>query len=65
MKKKNYDEESDKEYFLEAGVRCTKKLHDLHNDLPFSSEVIKIEKFEKYLSNLQDKNWIWLKLLFT
>ena len=28
---KNYNEESDKEYFLEVDVQCSKKLHNLHN----------------------------------
>ena len=30
-------------------------LHGLRNDLPFSSERLKIEKFEKPLANLHDK----------
>ena len=32
---KNYNEESYKGYFLEVEVQYTKKLHELHNDLPF------------------------------
>ena len=31
----NYDEDSDKGYFLEVDVECPKNLHDMHNDLPF------------------------------
>ena len=34
---KNYNE-SDEGYFLEVDIQDPKKLHDLHNDLPFSSE---------------------------
>ena len=34
---KHDNEKSDTGYFLEADVQCTEKLHDLHNDLPFSS----------------------------
>ena len=31
------------------------KLHELHNDLPFLPERIKMEKFEKLVANLRDK----------
>ena len=33
---KNYHEESDEGYFLEADVQNLEKLHTLHNDLPKS-----------------------------
>ena len=52
---KNYNEESDEGYFLEVDVHCMEKLHELHNDLPFLPERIKIEKFEKLVANLHDK----------
>ena len=32
---KSYNEESDKGHFLEIDVQYPKKLHKLHNDLPF------------------------------
>ena len=32
---KNYDEDSDVGYFIEADVEYPKKLHTLHSDLPF------------------------------
>ena len=35
-----------------------KSLHDLHNDLPFLSERMKIEQFEKLVANLHDKRRI-------
>ena len=41
---KNYDEDSDKGYILEADVKYPKNLHDLHRDLPFLSEIIEIDK---------------------
>ena len=52
---KNYDEESDKDCFLEVNAQCLEKLHELHNDLPFLSERMKIEKIEKLVANLHDK----------
>ena len=38
---KNYNEESDEEYFLEVDVQYLEKLHELHNDLPSLPERIK------------------------
>ena len=35
---KNYNEESDEEYFLKVDVQYLEKLYELHNDLPFSPE---------------------------
>ena len=52
---KNYNEESDEEYFLEVDVQNLEQLHELHNDLPFLPERIKIEKIEKLLASLDDK----------
>ena len=39
---KNYNEECDERYFLEVDVQYTEKLDELHNDLPFLPERIKI-----------------------
>ena len=33
---KDYNEESDEGYFLEVDLQYPKKLHELHNDLPFT-----------------------------
>ena len=52
---KNYSEESNKGYFLEVDVQHFKKSNDLHNDLPYLPERIKIEKVEKLAANLHDK----------
>ena len=52
---KNYDEDSDVRYFIEADVEYPKKLHTLHSDLPFLPERIKVNKCEKLICNLYDK----------
>ena len=52
---KNYDEESDKRYFIKVDVQYTEKLYELHNDLTFLSERMKTEKVEKLVANLHDK----------
>ena len=41
---KNYDEDSDKRHILEVDVKYPKNLHDLHCDLPFLPERLKIDK---------------------
>ena len=48
---KNYNEESDEGYFLEVDVQYPEQLHELHNDLLFLAERIKIEKVEKLVAN--------------
>ena len=52
---KNYDENSDKGYILEADVKYSKNLHGLHEDLPFLPERMKIDKCEKLVCKLYDK----------
>ena len=52
---KNYNEESDEGYFLKVVVQYLEKLHELHNDLPFLPERMKIRKVEKLVANLHDK----------
>ena len=42
-------------FFLEVDVQCPEKLHELHNHLPFLPERMKIEKFEKFVTNLYGK----------
>ena len=39
---KNYSKESDEWYFLEVDIQYPKKLHELHNDLPFLPERMKL-----------------------
>ena len=40
---KSYDENSNKRYILEADVKNLKRLHSLHNDLPFLPEKGKLK----------------------
>ena len=40
---KNYNEESDNGFFLEVDIQYNAKLHELHNDLPYLTEIMKIE----------------------
>ena len=44
---KNYNENSDVEYFLEVDVEYLKKLFISHKDLPFLPERKKLEKLVK------------------
>ena len=52
---KNYDEDSNKGYFLEVDVEYPKTLFNLHNDLPFLSERNKIKKCNKLFCDVHDK----------
>ena len=52
---RNHNKESDEGYFLKADVQYLEKLDELHNNLPFSPERMKIEKVEKLVANLHDK----------
>ena len=47
-------EESNEGYFFEVDVQYPDNLHNLHNDLLFLPERMKIEKVEKILANLHD-----------
>ena len=52
---KNYNENDNKGYILEVDVRYPKRLHELHSDLPFLSERMKIDKCNKLVCNLFNK----------
>ena len=47
---KNYNEENGERYFLEVDIQYLGKLHELHNDLPFLPERMKIKKVGKLCS---------------
>ena len=51
---KNYYEESDEGYFIEVDVQYQKKLQNFHNYLCFLPSRMKIEKVEKFVTNLHD-----------
>ena len=52
---KKYDKDSDKRFIIEVDVKYPKNLHDLHGDLPFLPERMKIDKCNKLVCNLYDK----------
>ena len=53
---KIYDEDSDKGFILDVDVKHPKRLHNLHCDLPFLPEKMKLNKCIKLVSHLYDKN---------
>ena len=52
---KDYDENSNREYFLEVEVKYQKNLFNLHKDLPFLPERNKIKKCNKLACNIHAK----------
>ena len=55
---KNYNGNDNKGYILEVDVIYSKRLHELHSDLPFLPERMKIDKCNKLICNLFDKKKI-------
>ena len=53
---KNYNNESEEGYFIEVDFQYPENLHNLRNDSPFLPKRMKIEKVEKLVANLHDKN---------
>ena len=52
---RNYDEEDDLGYLFVVDAEYPKHLHTLHSDLPFLPERMKINKCDKLVCNLNDK----------
>ena len=53
---KNCNKDSDIGYVLEVDLQYPEELHELCNDLPFLTEIMKIEKVEELVANLHDKD---------
>ena len=51
-------ENYNKDYILEVDVKYPKRLHELHSDLPFLSERMKVSKCNKLVCNLFNKKKI-------
>ena len=52
---KIYNDDSDERYFLETDVQCLENWHNFQNDLLILTERIQMEKAEKLVVNLHDK----------
>ena len=52
---KNYNENSNKGYFFEVDIDYPKELFNLHKDLPFLPERKKVEKVEKLICSIENK----------
>ena len=52
---KSCNDNSDERCFLEVDVKCPENVYNLHNDLLFLPERMKVEKVEKLIANLHDK----------
>ena len=52
---KKYDENSNTGYFIEVDVEYSKTLFNSHKDLPFLPERKKVEKVEKLICSIEDK----------
>ena len=50
---KNHNEETDEGYFLEVDVQYPEKLHQLHNDLLFLPERMKLKKIIKLIYKIK------------
>ena len=52
---KDYDENSDEEYFLKIDVKYAKNLFNIHSDLPFLPERKKIKTCNNLVCNMHEK----------
>ena len=52
---KTYDNHGDIGFILRVDIEYPEELHDLHNDLPFLPERMKINKCNKLVCTLYDK----------
>ena len=54
----NFNEDSDKGYFLEVDVQHPEKVFNLHKNLSFWAERLKIENVEKLVANSHGKKYV-------
>ena len=59
---KSYNDDIDEGCFLEVDVQYPENLHNLHKDLPFLPEKMKIEKVEELITNCHDKEKFVLQI---
>ena len=52
---KNYDENGNIGYFLEVDIDYLKELFNLHKDLPFLPESEEVNKVEKLICSIENK----------
>ena len=52
---KNYDENDDIGYFLEVDIDYLQELFNFHKDLPFLPESKKVNKVEKLICSIENK----------
>ena len=52
---RDYDENSDIGYFFEVDIDYSEKCFNLHKDLPFLPERKKVNKVEKLICSIEDK----------
>ena len=52
---RSYNENSDVGYFLEVDIDYPKQLWRFHKDIPYLSEERKLEKLEKLVCSMEDK----------
>ena len=52
---KKYDGDYNKQYFLEVDIYYLKEIFNLHKGLPFFPERKKVEKVEKLICSIKDK----------
>ena len=55
---KNYNEDSNVGYFIEADIEYPRELHNKHSDLPFLPEGIKVNKCKKFVTYMIKKTML-------
>ena len=58
---KKYDEDGNNDYFFKKDIEYPRELHNLHSDLPFLPERMKVNKCNNLVCKLYDKK----TMLFT